>query len=54
MKELIVKLRAESGYGMMDCKEALRQAEGDYEKAKVILENIGLSTKRHSFIQYKK
>lgn len=33
----IAKLRAETGAGVMDCKRALEQSMGDYQKAKQIL-----------------
>lgn len=33
----IAKLREETGAGVMDCKKALEEAGGDYEKAKKIL-----------------
>lgn len=35
--EVIARLRAETGAGVMDCKEALEKSSGDYEKAKKIL-----------------
>lgn len=35
--ETIAKLRAETGAGVMDCKKALEDAGGDFEKAKKIL-----------------
>lgn len=35
------KLRQETGAGMMDCKKALTEAEGDFEKAKEILRKQG-------------
>ncbi|HAC46364.1 MAG TPA: elongation factor Ts, partial [Chloroflexi bacterium] len=35
--ELVKKLREMSGAGMMDCKNALEEAEGDLEKAYTIL-----------------
>lgn len=35
--ELIGKLRQETGAGVMDCKKALEEANGDYEKAKKML-----------------
>ena len=35
--EVIAKLRSETGAGVMDCKQALEQSSGDYEKAKQIL-----------------
>ncbi|MDX9691826.1 MAG: translation elongation factor Ts [Acholeplasmataceae bacterium] len=36
--ELIKKLREETSAGMLECKKALEQANGDYESAKVIIE----------------
>ena len=35
------KLRQETGIGMMDCKKALVEAEGDFEKARDILRKKG-------------
>ena len=37
MSSLVAKLREETGAGVMDCKKALDEAGGDYEKAKGIL-----------------
>lgn len=44
----VKKLRDQTGAGMMDCKKALSEAEGDYEKAIEILRTKGqkLSLKR--------
>ncbi len=42
-KDLIQELRAETGAGIMDCKEALTQTAGDIGKAKDILRKKGLS-----------
>ncbi len=39
--ELVKKLRAETGVGIMDCKEALKKADGDHDKAKQILRTEG-------------
>lgn len=39
--ELVKKLREETGLGIMDCKQALVQAQGDLEKAKKILREAG-------------
>ena len=33
----IAKLRAQTGAGVMDCKKALKESRGDFEKAKEIL-----------------
>lgn len=35
------KLRQETGAGMMDCKKALTEADGDFEKAKEVLRKHG-------------
>lgn len=37
----VMKLRKMTGAGMMDCKSALMEAEGDYEKAKDIIREKG-------------
>lgn len=37
--EVVAKLRTETGAGVMDCKNALEETGGDYEKAKKILAN---------------
>jgi elongation factor Ts len=39
----VADLRAETGVGMMDCKRALVEAEGDFEEAKKILRKKGLA-----------
>lgn len=41
---LVKKLRDETGAGMMDCKKALVEAEGDIEKAKEILRKKGIDS----------
>ncbi len=38
---LITKLRAQTGAGMKDCREALEEANGDFEKAMEILRKKG-------------
>ena len=38
----VAKLRAQTGVGMMECKKALTEANGDFEKAIVILRERGL------------
>jgi elongation factor Ts len=40
----VVKLRKMSGQGMMDCKKALEEANGDMDKAIEILRKKGLAT----------
>jgi elongation factor Ts len=41
---LVVKLRKMSGQGMMDCKKALEEANGNTEEAMAILRKKGLAT----------
>lgn len=41
--ELIKQLRADTGAGIMDCRKALEEANGDLEKAKEILRKKGLA-----------
>jgi elongation factor Ts len=41
---LVMKLRKMSGQGMMDCKRALQEANGDIEQAMGVLRKKGLST----------
>jgi len=38
----VSRLRTESGAGVMDCKRALEDANGDYEKAKSLIAERGL------------
>lgn len=38
----IQKLRERTGAGVMDCKKALEKAGGDFEKAKVLIQEQGL------------
>ena len=38
----VAKLRAQTGVGMMECKKALTDANGDFEKAIVLLRERGL------------
>jgi elongation factor Ts len=40
----VAALRERTGVGMMDCKTALVEADGDMEKAVVILREKGLAT----------
>ena len=40
----VAELRAKTGLGMMDCKKALVEAEGDMDKAITILREKGLAT----------
>ncbi len=43
----IAKLREETGAGVMDCKKALEEAQGNFEKAKQILaDNAGAIAKK--------
>jgi elongation factor Ts len=40
--KMVAELRARTGAGMMDCKAALQEAEGDMEKAQEILRKKGI------------
>ena len=40
----VADLRARTGLGMMDCKKALVEADGDMDKAVKILREKGLAT----------
>jgi elongation factor Ts len=39
----VKKLREKTGAGMMDCKKALQQAGGDFDKAEKVLKELGLA-----------
>jgi elongation factor Ts len=39
----VAKLRSSTGAGMMDCKKALQDAEGDFEQARMLLRERGLA-----------
>lgn len=39
----VAKLRAETGAGVMECKRALEETKGDFEKAKSLLKERGLA-----------
>ncbi len=41
---MVAKLRKMSGQGMMDCKKALQEADGDFDQAIGILRKKGLAT----------
>jgi len=41
---MVMKLRKMSGQGMMDCKKALQETDGDIEKAMDLLRKKGLAT----------
>lgn len=40
----VMDLRARTGAGMMDCKKALTEADGDMDKAVTILREKGAAT----------
>jgi elongation factor Ts len=42
-KEDVQRLRMETGAGVMDCKRALEETRGEYEKAKALLKERGLA-----------
>ncbi|AHC14727.1 translation elongation factor Ts [Salinispira pacifica] len=39
----VKKLREKTGAGMMDCKKALKEADGDFNRAEEILKELGLA-----------
>jgi elongation factor Ts len=39
----VAKLRQETGAGMMDCKKALTETDGDFEQARTRLRELGLA-----------
>ncbi|MEK7195874.1 MAG: elongation factor Ts, partial [Patescibacteria group bacterium] len=39
----VQKLRGETGAGIMECKKALSEADGDFIKAKEIIRRMGLA-----------
>lgn len=48
--DMVKKLREQTGAGMMDCKKALTETNGDYEKAVTLLreKGIAVAAKRES------
>ena len=42
--DMVKELRQRTGSGIMDCKKALEEADGDIEKAIIVLREKGLST----------
>ena len=43
-KEMVYKLRESTGAGLMDCKKALNEAQGDFDEAiKILKSHRGLS-----------
>jgi elongation factor Ts len=42
--EMIKKLRADTGAGMLDCRNALQESNGDYQKAVDYLREKGMNT----------
>jgi len=48
--EMVKKLRDQTGAGMMDCKKALTETNGDYDKAATLLreKGIAVAAKRES------
>src|SRR5205809_6789058 len=42
--DMVKKLRDQTGAGMMECKNALTEANGDFEEANTILRKRGLAT----------
>ena len=44
----VAKLRQMTGAGMMDCKKALVEANGDFERAKEIIREKGKRSEEHT------
>src|SRR5262249_57526432 len=42
--DMVKKLRDQTGAGMMECKNALTEAKGDFEEANTILRKRGLAS----------
>src|SRR5256885_8935478 len=42
--DMVKKLREQTGAGMMECKNALTEANGDFEEANIILRKRGLAS----------
>jgi len=42
--DMVKKLRDQTGAGMMECKNALTEANGDFEEATTILRKRGLAS----------
>ncbi len=45
---MIKKLRGATGAGMLDCRKALQDADGDYQKAVDFLREKGMTTARQA------
>ena len=41
-KDEVKRLREETGAGVMDCKRALEEAKGDFDRAKSLIKERGL------------
>ena len=46
--QMVKDLRSVTGAGIMDCKEALKEKDGDLEEAKIYLREKGLSRASHT------
>ena len=44
-KDDVKRLREETGAGVMDCKRALDESKGDFEKARGLIKERGLAEK---------
>jgi len=42
-KDQVKRLREETGAGVMDCKRALEESKGDFERAKALIKERGLA-----------
>ena len=50
----VAELRAKTNAGMMDCKKALVECDGDFEKATIWLREKGIAAaaKKHAFVSW--
>ena len=50
--KLVKELRDRTGAGMMECKKALQEAEGNLPEAEIILRKRGLASAATSIVCY--
>lgn len=54
LKEKTLLLREQTGMGLLDCKKSLEEANGDMERAKVLLAKRWETVRQTSLISYRK
>jgi elongation factor Ts len=50
-KDDVKRLREETGAGVMDCKRALDEAKGDFEKARELIKERGLAKAKEGIVE---